>query len=155
MLVDINIGLIITLCVGAISAIYGVHKLGKDVLYWFGKTSVSDIKIEELPDDSPIKMAFDEVNEKLDNQEKVISSLYTYARDNRAYQLRMEIRFAIEHDFGKAEVRRLYEVYKSIPSENKQRNGHIQAEVEEYIVSVNKKQGIHKYYKYQNGDVKK
>ena len=139
MIIDLNITLILTLSGIAIGTIYAIYKLGNDIFHWFTKTTVKDVKIEDLPSDSSLKKAFDDFSDKLNKQEQYLKSLRSYAQDNRAFQLRTEIRFAIEHDLGKNEVRRLYEIYKSIPTNKSARNGHISAEIKEYIEKVNKK----------------
>ena len=131
---------IVPTSVGVISLIYLIIKLNGDTIHWLGKKAVSSVEINELDSNSDIKKEFNAINMKLDDQDQVLKSLRNYAQDNRAFQLRTEIRFTIEHDLGKNEVRRLYEIYKSIPTNKSARNGHISAEIKEYVERVNKTQ---------------
>jgi len=134
-----NLEFVITTSVAIISLAYLLTRVSSDITHWLGKKTVSSVEIQELDPDSDVKKEFNTINEKLDDQEQVLGSLRNYAQDNRAFQLRTEIRFAIAHDFGKREVRRLYEMYIAIPSEKNMRNGHISSEIEEYVEQVNKK----------------
>ena len=134
-----NLEFIVTTSIAIISLVYLITRLSSDITHWFGKKTISSVEINELDSDSDIKKEFNAINMKLDDQDQVLKSLRNYAQDNRAFQLRTEIRFAIEHDLGKNEVRRLYEIYKSIPTDKSVRNGHISAEIKEYIEKVNKK----------------
>ena len=134
-----NLEFIITTSVAIISLAYLLTRVSSDITRWLGKKTVSSVEIQELDPNSDVKKEFNTINEKLDDQEQVLGSLRNYAQNNRAFQLRTEIRFAIAHDLGKSEVRRLHDVYKSIPTDKSVRNGHISAEIEEYVEQVNKK----------------
>ena len=134
-----NLEFIVTTSIAIISLVYLTTRLSSDITHWLGKKTISSVEINELDSNSDIKKEFNAINMKLDDQDQVLKSLRNYAQDNRAFQLRTEIRFVIEHDLGKNEVRRLYEIYKSIPTDKSVRNGHISAEIKEYIEKVNEK----------------
>jgi hypothetical protein len=144
--------LTIFITIGGFSAFVGAF--WEKITTFIGINTVPKADPDNFPKESSFKKFLTKINKKLDEHDRIINSLQDYTRNNRAYQLRAEIRYAIEHDYGKREVMRLYEVYKQIPSDDhKIRNGHIQVEVDDYIESKNKENRIKDFHNFRNTGV--
>lgn len=107
-----------------VAMIIGLLKFWDRFIKWWSNITGGELDLKKLPSDSPLKKEFKNIDKKIESMGSRLDTILSVQNDMRednnkfkASLLELEIKRAIDHDLGKVEVLKLYNVYKELPQD--------------------------------------